>query len=309
MQTLSLQLETVSPLFLYGADQKQPELRAASVRGQLRYWARAILGAQSTDAETLRQEETNLFGSTKSGSPVTIRVVAPAVATAKHPMLPHREGTDKNPSPALAIDINQQFKLDFITRPGASLSPSFKKSLRVWLVLGGLGKRSRRTFGALRVTEWEQKLLGKIRPRTIEEYTEYVRQVLQDAVGDPSTLQSIYRRDEIPPFPTLNPSHSQVLVCQEPFDSAKDANKSLFRILRSDEYRPNEKVFGYSSAGERRASPLIAQVRRFGRNYYLILTAMRSSGGRKHVDWRILSSFMNDAKAEWNGETVWGGLS
>ncbi len=309
MPVLSLQLETVSPLFLYGADQTQPELRAASVRGQLRYWLRAILGAQSADVNHVREKETEMFGSTASGSPVTIRVIAPIPDVRKYQMLPHREGGSENPSPALAIDTGQWFELALITRPGIELPLFFKKSLRVWLVLGGLGKRSRRTFGALWTTKWNESLLGKVRPQSIEDYTEYVRQVVQNAVGDPSKFQSIYGSGEIPPFPTLNPSHSQVLICREAFDSAKDANKALFGILRSNKYRPNEEVFGYSSKKERRASPLIAQVRRFRGDYYLILTAMRSTGGEKRVDWRILSSFMKDAKAEWSGETVWGGLS
>jgi CRISPR-associated protein Cmr1 len=40
-------LTVVSPMFLNGSDTRQPELRAASVRGQLRYWLRAYLGAQT----------------------------------------------------------------------------------------------------------------------------------------------------------------------------------------------------------------------------------------------------------------------
>ncbi len=39
---VTLQLQTISPLLLFGADQKRPELRAASIRGELRFWFRAL---------------------------------------------------------------------------------------------------------------------------------------------------------------------------------------------------------------------------------------------------------------------------
>ncbi len=38
-------LETITPLFLTGADPRgEPELRAASIRGALRFWLLALLG-------------------------------------------------------------------------------------------------------------------------------------------------------------------------------------------------------------------------------------------------------------------------
>lgn len=42
---LTLTLETVTPLFLGGADPRgAPELRAPAFRGMMRYWFRAVLG-------------------------------------------------------------------------------------------------------------------------------------------------------------------------------------------------------------------------------------------------------------------------
>ncbi len=43
--SLTVTLETVTPLFLGGADPRgAPELRAPSFRGAMRYWLRAALG-------------------------------------------------------------------------------------------------------------------------------------------------------------------------------------------------------------------------------------------------------------------------
>ncbi|MGQ9601003.1 MAG: type III-B CRISPR module RAMP protein Cmr1, partial [Anaerolineae bacterium] len=61
MNRLHVTLETVTPLFLGGADPRgAPELRAPSFRGALRYWLRALLGAAG--AQSMRQHEDRLFG-------------------------------------------------------------------------------------------------------------------------------------------------------------------------------------------------------------------------------------------------------
>jgi CRISPR-associated protein Cmr1 len=70
---LTVTLETVTPLFLGGAEQ-QPELRPASFRGALRFWLRALLGAHIGDnVEHVREAENRVFGSTNSASPITVR--------------------------------------------------------------------------------------------------------------------------------------------------------------------------------------------------------------------------------------------
>src|SRR2546422_901454 len=68
-------IEPITPLFLGGVEQRQPELRPASVRGALRYWLRALLGAVvGTDLGILRQEERRVFGSTEGVSTITVRL-------------------------------------------------------------------------------------------------------------------------------------------------------------------------------------------------------------------------------------------
>lgn len=50
MQDITVKLETVTPLFLGGAEPRgKPELRPASFRGALRYWLRAAQGASTVD--------------------------------------------------------------------------------------------------------------------------------------------------------------------------------------------------------------------------------------------------------------------
>lgn len=75
MPRATLSLEFVTPCFLGGSDNHSlAEWRAPSVRGQLRWWYRALAGAQKDgDLDKVRAGETALFGSTERASPLRIR--------------------------------------------------------------------------------------------------------------------------------------------------------------------------------------------------------------------------------------------
>src|SRR2546426_3883093 len=78
MQEVIFTLQTITPLFLAGADQTTAELRAPSFRGVMRYWYRALVGGLvGTDTNGLQkvmEAEKAIFGATNIGSAVQIRV-------------------------------------------------------------------------------------------------------------------------------------------------------------------------------------------------------------------------------------------
>src|SRR6266566_813193 len=78
MQEVTFEVETITPLFLAGADQTKAELRAPSFRGEMRYWLRALVGGLvGTGPEGLkkvRDVETEVFGATDRGSAISIKV-------------------------------------------------------------------------------------------------------------------------------------------------------------------------------------------------------------------------------------------
>ncbi|HYK85247.1 MAG TPA: type III-B CRISPR module RAMP protein Cmr1, partial [Ktedonobacteraceae bacterium] len=56
MQEVTFNVETITPLFLAGADQNTAELRAPSFRGAMRYWFRALVGGMvGTDPRGLEE--------------------------------------------------------------------------------------------------------------------------------------------------------------------------------------------------------------------------------------------------------------
>jgi len=292
-QQISLRL--VTPLFLNGSNSRgSPEWRAASVRGQLRYWLRAILGARLDDLSAIRDEECAVLGSTEGGSPVSLRLYGNRIpAVSRVAMLPHRANQQGHQE---AILPPEQAMLEIVTRPGVPVPPRVMQALQVWLLLGGLGKRSRRMFGALDV----RPIWGSV--TTPDELATLVNERLTKIVVVKATGTTI------PDFPTLHPLHSRVLVARQGFNTYEDAMRSLFNdLLRSSKYRPYERMFGHATRG-RRASPLIAQVRQFGDQLYPVLTMVRSNPkpDEPRAKWQLYNDFFTDAQRLWNGVDVWG---
>jgi CRISPR-associated protein Cmr1 len=300
MAQLEFTLRVVSPMFLNGADTRQPEMRAASVRGQLRYWLRAILGAQNDDLNQIWERESAVFGSTGQGSVVSVRIFG-TPTLGKFPVLPHREGTQANVSMADAIKPNQSFDLQLITRPGVNMPPDVSHALQLWSLLGGLGKRSRRMMGAIEIrpkttnTEWYEK------PQTPDVFKDTLVKILNDVVHSP------VQTPEIPSFPVLRPNHSWIII-GSPANGPKEANQEFFRqLLRNSKFKPQQDVFGYAKRSGRRASPVVAQVRKIGDSYYPVITAFRSQPLERANYSDILRDFMQAATQYYNGIHVWGG--
>jgi len=306
MAQLEFTLRVVSPMFLNGADTRQPEMRAASVRGQLRYWLRAILGAQTDDLNRIWEREGAVFGSTGQGSTVSVRVFLPQsqpeLKLKKVPMLPHREGTHANISRADAIKPNQSFDLQLVTRPGVDIPSDVSYALQLWSLLGGLGKRSRRMMGAIEIRPKATNMKWYEKPQTPDAFKDTLVKTLNDAVHSPIKMP------EIPPFPVLRPNHSWIII-GSPANDPKEANQEFFRqLLRNSKFKPQQDVFGYAGGGKkRRASPVIAQVRKLGDNYYPVITAFRSQPLEKANYSDILRDFMQAATTHYNGIHVWGG--
>ncbi|MEI7770232.1 MAG: type III-B CRISPR module RAMP protein Cmr1, partial [Chloroflexales bacterium] len=148
-QQIEVTLRAVTPLFLNGADNQTPELRAPSFRGVLRFWLRALLGAQVGDnTKSLYARESRVFGNTTTGSPVVVRVSAPdGLAISSRRMLPHSTQKD---FANRAIEERSCIDLTLASRIGMPKIPDEALAALLMLIsFGGVGKRSRRGFGSL----------------------------------------------------------------------------------------------------------------------------------------------------------------
>jgi len=71
-EELVFDCEVITPMFLSGADPKNVELRATSIKGALRFWWRALYG--ENDIANMRKKEAELFGNTEKKSKVKISI-------------------------------------------------------------------------------------------------------------------------------------------------------------------------------------------------------------------------------------------
>lgn len=166
MRSLSVRVETVTPMFLGGADPRgAPELRAASFRGVMRFWLRALLGAYlGNSLKALGLAESAVFGSTDGASPTVVRVRGkPQYIDLEQ--RPGRVGynylywslflqrTDKK---LHCIAPGSIFEVSLSLRSGIHQEQVlWQAGAALWLTirLGGLGSRSRRTLGSLAARE------------------------------------------------------------------------------------------------------------------------------------------------------------
>ncbi len=175
---LTITLETVTPLFLGGAGNLTPEFRPPPFRGMMRYWFRALAGGIVGDDEqalkTIKQKESGIFGSPdeKHGqSAVWVRLSTPMFTPKTYLLLPHK---DRPSFPAIPPGVT--LTLTLTLKPNAE-TPKLEMavwSLLVGLALGGIGKRSRRGFGSLRVTE-----VGEVPPDLSDNLQQHLEQVRQ----------------------------------------------------------------------------------------------------------------------------------
>ncbi len=159
LKKVAFQCEVITPMFLAGADQERAEIRAQSIRGSLRYWLRALLGGQGlVQSSDLSAKESQIFGSTDLGSPVTIRVLNISTRTeqAKNLM------KDQNSGMAYLwystkLGNNRGFiesgSFDVVLQSIGDIEPLKSAIKAFWLLsnFGGLGTRSRRCAGAFQV--------------------------------------------------------------------------------------------------------------------------------------------------------------
>ncbi|MBN1873213.1 MAG: type III-B CRISPR module RAMP protein Cmr1 [Anaerolineae bacterium] len=151
MRELKVTLETVTPLFLGGADQ-EPELRPPSVRGQLRYWLRAAIGGVIGDQnlDDLKKAESEVFGDTKGQGAIGVHISQKDLPTDRVNPLPHKESRTRFEG----FLANQRF--DLILAQQQNIQSSWLAAIGALLLMsawGGLGRRSRRGWGTLRILQ------------------------------------------------------------------------------------------------------------------------------------------------------------
>jgi CRISPR-associated protein Cmr1 len=184
IETICVSLKVVTPVFVGAAEPDKLDrhwpLRPASVRGVLRDWFRRMMadivgpGRDEDWAKNLFRLEEYVFGSA-AGQASRLLVESPDTATTNGPLFKripagiaylgygpyqHRRGQGQVQA-AEAIQPGQKLELILRFRWRPEDGEKIKKAVRdlvlgsfwLWTHLGGLGKRTRRGFGSLWVTD------------------------------------------------------------------------------------------------------------------------------------------------------------
>ncbi len=180
MEQITFTCETITPMFLAGADSRTPELRPPSVKGAMRFWWRALHG--HLPLKKLKENESKIFGGTGSAqaqrSCFSIQIKPtglPRVIDAKP--VPHKHFT----LPAFAEGT--RFEVTFFMKDApkdqyGSVLFGMDHLTRLFLLtcyLGGFGKRVRRGFGSVDVIDINES--RDAIPQTIN--LEYIHRLIQ----------------------------------------------------------------------------------------------------------------------------------
>ncbi len=261
---LRVKLETVTPLFLGGADPRdKPELRAPSFRGALRYWLRAALGGVQGDADLgpLREAEAKVFGAAGSdsacASAIGVRLqAAQQLATVSYSQLVRgRAGLAYLWFAARGTQREQErsgltggFYLQLALRQGQSADLLEKAYLALWLLtrFGGVGTRTRRGAGAVQVVQQDRVLIDDlplvIRARTPKELADELASGLRKVrtvLGE--GYSTVVRKPS--EFDLIHPETCRIWVLEKPYGRWEEALDEFgrcfsgFRRRRNPDYR------------------------------------------------------------------------
>ncbi|RJQ24346.1 type III-B CRISPR module RAMP protein Cmr1 [Candidatus Parcubacteria bacterium] len=145
MKTETINCMVITPMYVTGADNRTPELRAPSFKAMMRFWWRAAV--READLTTLKRNEAKIFGadSEKGGrSSFTISVTPPQDEPNKFFILPHKVGNRRGE--IQCYTSGNTFQILITARDQATLDTG-KTTFELAALLGGVGRRSRRGFG------------------------------------------------------------------------------------------------------------------------------------------------------------------
>jgi CRISPR-associated protein Cmr1 len=164
MTSTQLNLETVTPMFLRGYDNRTLELRPPPFKALFRYWWRTV---QDCDWKSLQEAEGDLFGSTKGKAPFSIRIPGTTnLNPTQYKALPHKPDNDRR-SIMDAYEGGQSFDLCLITK-SESDACLCKQIAKLGFLLGGVGNRSRRGFGSIRSQDWNSPDVTNLRQEILK---------------------------------------------------------------------------------------------------------------------------------------------
>lgn len=312
MQTINLDVEAITPLFIAGADQSYIEgegLRSPTIRGLMRWWFRAIMGGM-TDIKNVQECENEVFGSTKArskirvltnvieGEPVRIDQI-PAINSLRYLWFSIRmQMRDQRLS---CYPSGSKFSITLMSDDSDALRIA-ASTLWATIYLGGVGARMRRGAGSLRVIKADDDEShcsfsfsgSNIAPDAKGFLEKNLKAIFESFKNE---FKYIRKPNGEPPFCILSKKTAKIALINKPFIRYEDGLGEISEVYQS--YRSGRDRFGRKIAREipreervvfglpiqrvyereklRHASPLIVGVMKFDGKHAIRLVKFYTS--------------------------------
>lgn len=215
MKKVILHFETLTPMFLGGADMKKPEIRTASIKGMLRFWWRAMNAHLvekkngKWDYSQLKEYENAIFGGTDSPkaqkSKVLLRIVNMNLSERQNFKEIEKQSTEKNETQNVNIirHLNRNFlegswdlQCEYPEKPISAkikndeTEINVEKELQIAFsmlnLFGTLGSKARNGFGSIQINSENFTLLN------IDEIQKHLQEKIQSAkIKPPDSITGI----------------------------------------------------------------------------------------------------------------------
>lgn len=283
MNRIVFDCEIITPMFLYGACGKTPELRAPSIKGAMRFWWRAVRA--ENDLTKMKNLEDSIFGGSgeKEGrSKFSITVKCDSISTKRHKILPHHTGnrtcpylpgcesrynpgTCRRGRKLLAFDQqNLQVILQYGKFPEGFSTEKLIALFKLTSCLGGLGRRSRRGFGSFLIISERSKC----------DNLEYLLELLNIVAGE----SYVIRDKSIILSKNCNANYPFIrkIDVGKIYPTTDELLKTIGRASHEAavKYR-SDKSLGYAEGCKRLASPIYVSVLKSNRGYRPIITTLQ----------------------------------
>ncbi len=279
MKTITFTCEIITPLFLAGADGTTPELRAPSIKGALRFWWRAMNGHLSLTK--LKQREAEIFGGTETGqgrSKVIIRFSDEKLETSEVKLVPHKNF--KLP----AFKTGQKFTvhLSLVADHENFNAEQLKALFILTCTLGGLGKRTRRGMGSIRIKEIDKVAFSYTTLKEIFNHLEKINKG-KFRLDKEGLIRSNFGQPENYPY------IKQIQLGSRTVDLMK-ISTATHNFKGTKNYEPS---LGYAGRDGRFASPIYVSMILVGNELRPIITTLNAVPDKGHPDPKLQEEFRN----------------
>lgn len=248
----TIDLEFITPLFSHGATDK-PEVRAASIRGQLHDWFRLLGGDVVAERRVfggIKQNKASFSGHEKThASSVVVRVGDVVGSVKDMATLPHKSGGMS--APRQALDIGTKCRVTVFDRLCGLSSEDenhLDAAINAWLLMGTLGYRATRAAGSFL---WQDEAFES--PTDRLKYEDACRNLLEDF-----SVQA------------------KVAVLEKPYERAEEARKVVSDSLGGrddwsgkDDLKKLHDPLGFIGGG-RKTSPLKYRIVRLKKGFHIL---------------------------------------